>query len=109
MSQELHDLVENLLEGGDDVAVVFLHLDLVLVSGRVVQLHTQQQDKTKMSNQNHALVPWSVVTSKSKSSWRGREVDAYAGDAVEELGVEPAELGALARGPRLDDGVEVLL
>jgi hypothetical protein len=34
---------------------------------------------------------------------------AHVGDAVEEVGVEPAELRALARGAGLDDGVEVLL
>lgn len=33
----------------------------------------------------------------------------YSGDAVEEVGVEPAELGPLARGLSIDDGVQVLL
>ena len=35
--------------------------------------------------------------------------DPYSGDAVEEVGIEPPELGALAPRPRLDDGVQVLL
>ena len=40
---------------------------------------------------------------------RRGEASTDAGDAVEEVGVEPAEVGALPRGPRLDDGVQVLL
>ena len=45
--EQLHDLGEDLVEGGDDVAVVrLLHLQLILVSGRVVELHaTAEQAK----------------------------------------------------------------
>lgn len=67
--QKLHDSGKNLVNGGHNVAVALLHLELILVSGCIVQ----------------------------------------SGDVVEEVGVEPPELGALARRPRLDDGVQVLL
>lgn len=54
--EQLHDLGEDLVEGGDDVAVVrLLHLQLVLVSGRVVELHaTAEQAKISKHTRSRA-------------------------------------------------------
>ena len=43
--QELHDSRKNLVNGTHNVAVAFLYLDLILVPGRIVQLHMSQEQQ----------------------------------------------------------------
>ena len=66
--EHLCDLGENLIEGGDDVAVVFLHLELVLVSGGVIQL--QPRAEHKMSKHIHAITHLATCTATEIRQFR---------------------------------------